>query len=927
MQNLKPIDIHMLKKRIQPFLLTILFVSFWTDALIAQKQFTFEDVLKFEDIKTPVISADGNWVSYGVWPEIGDGETRIQSVKGDNQLIIKRGINPRLTPDGSWAGALVQPPYIEAQNAGNNGPRQGAVLLNTSTQDTLMFEEVRRFSFTNNGKWALIHHYQSKEAEDAISKSDKTGTPVTLANLESGSSRTFQFVHEAAVDSTSRYAAFSRVDTTGEENGIYLISLEQSSPEEQKVAGFENALYSNLTWDHKNERLAFTATEMDTTHNYLPSDATIWLFTVGGETEPLVTPEDTVDGFRLRANNSLMWTHDGMRLFYGVTKAEMVAMDELKDESDTLTAENLYDTDRILKDIEGKVWHWDDPLIKTHEKQTWNSRKNHLYRAVYHLDTGTSVQLADERVPNVTPVHHTGKALGSSDLPYQKLRTWDGTYRDYYLIDLETGEAELILEKQRFGASLSPGGTHAAWFDGNDWNIMNTESGISRNLTSHIETPLYDEENDRPMPSGSYGIAGWTDQDRDLLIYDKYDLWQLSTENEDSRKITDGRKENRIYRIRNLNPKNETYARNERLLLTMYHDKNKNYGFYEARLGRSGVSRVMEKEKQFNIVALAEYSDAILFTQETYQEYPNLWVVSDRRFRDAVQVSHLHEDLTETFAWGEAELIDWQNMDGDTVQGILIYPGDYDPDKRYPVFIYYYERYSQRLYEFNKPVTNHRPNLAQYASDGYAVFLPDIWFDIPIPGYSATKNLVPGVQKLVEMGVADPAAIGLHGHSWSGYLTAHVVTQTDIFAAAVAGAPVGNMTSAYSGIRWGTGLARQFQYEQTQSRLGVSMWENLSPYIENSPVFFADRINTPLMIQHGDADEAVPWYQSIELYLALRRNAKESVFLHYYDEPHHLRKMANRLDYAIKMKEYMDHYLKGFPAPAWITDGVPYQGN
>jgi len=230
------------------------------------------------------------------------------------------------------------------------------------------------------------------------------------------------------------------------------------------------------------------------------------------------------------------------------------------------------------------------------------------------------------------------------------------------------------------------------------------------------------------------------------------------------------------------------------------------------------------------------------------------------------------------------------------------------------------------LYDFNTPVTNHRPNLAQYASDGYAVFLPDIWFDVPIPGYSATKNLVPGVQKLIEMGVADPDAIGLHGHSWSGYLTAQVVTQTDIFAAAVAGAPVGNMTSAYSGIRWGSGLARQFQYEQTQSRLGVSMWENLAPYIENSPVFFADRINTPIMIQHGDADEAVPWYQSIELYLALRRNAKESVFLQYHDEPHHLRKMANRLDYAIKMKEYMDHYLKGDPAPAWITEGVPYHG-
>lgn len=383
---------------------------------------------------------------------------------------------------------------------------------------------------------------------------------------------------------------------------------------------------------------------------------------------------------------------------------------------------------------------------------------------------------------------------------------------------------------------------------------------------------------------------------------------------------------NAFFRIYDLDEEKETFEPRERLLLTMYHDLNKNYGFYTARIGREGVERVLEEEKRFNIVEHAENDDAILYTRESFTEYPNLWVASDMRFRNPVQVSNLHEDLTEKYAWGHAELVDWINLDGKKVQGVLYYPGNYDPEKRYPVFIYYYERFSQRLHEFNAPYTNHRPNIAQYTSDGYAFFLPDVWFDVPLPGCSAAKNIVPGVQKLVEMGVADPDAIGLHGHSWSGYMTAHVVTQTDIFAAAVAGAPVANMTSAYGGIRWGSGLARQFQYEQAQSRLGVSLWEDRSPYIENSPLFFADRINTPLLIQHGDADEAVPWYQSIELYLAMRRLGKEAVFLQYHDEPHHLQKLPNRLDYAIKMKEFMDHYLKGKPAPQWITDGVQYLG-
>ena len=224
-------------------------------------------------------------------------------------------------------------------------------------------------------------------------------------------------------------------------------------------------------------------------------------------------------------------------------------------------------------------------------------------------------------------------------------------------------------------------------------------------------------------------------------------------------------------------------------------------------------------------------------------------------------------------------------------------------------------------------VVNHRPNFPFYTSNGYAMFLPDIRFDIGMPGRSAVDALVPGIQKLIDMGIADEHAIGLHGHSWSGYQTAHVITQTDVFACAVAGAPVSNMTSAYSGIRLGSGLARQFQYETAQSRIGGSLWEKRELYIENSPVFFADRINTPLLIQFGDIDDAVPWQQGVELYLALRRLDKDVVFLQYRGEPHHLKQYPNKVDYTIKMKEYLDHYLKGEPAPKWLAEGEPYNGD
>jgi dipeptidyl aminopeptidase/acylaminoacyl peptidase len=874
------------------------------------------------------MSADGEWVAYGVWPEIGDGEVRIKSVNGNNEYLIERGQNPQISKNGAWAGAIVYPPYIEAENAGEDKPKNDLVLLNNENGDTLTFEAVQSFEFSNDGRWAIVHHYQSEDVDEGEFKNPHIGKPVRLVRLDSGSELIIPFVNESVMDSTATTFAYSTVDTSATENGFFAINLQNDEPEPSKILGMKNAYYTNLTWDHNRSRIAFNATVLDTAREYQPMDASIITWTAF-EDDPvtILMPDDVEDGYRMRSENNLVWTHDGSRLFYGVMAEEMVAIDEKEAKSDSLTSENLYDIERILDDIEGMVWHWDDPRIKTHEKETWEDRKSHLYTAVYHLDEETSVQLATKEMPYVDIDHHSGKLLGSSDLPYLKEITWDGWYMDYYLVDQQTGEKEMLLEKQRFGADVSPNGKFAVWFDGKDWMLRPTEGSDVKNLTSELNIPFADEDNDRPQPDGSYGIAGWKDGDEAVLIYDKYDIWQFDAVSGESRSITDGfgREEQRIFRIEDLNPEEETFAHRANLLLSMYHDLDKNYGFYHARIGRSGVSPVLEMDKKFSILSVAEDAQSILFTQESYTEFPNLWVAEDHRFRDPVQVSNLHTDITDRFAWGRAELVDWLNMDGKEVQGVLIYPGNYEPGKRYPVFIYYYERFSQRLHDFNKPFTNHRPNFAQYTSDGYAVFLPDIWFDVPIPGYSATKNLVPGVQKLVQMGVADPDAIGLHGHSWSGYQTAHVVTQTDIFAAAVAGAPVGNMTSAYSGIRWGSGLARQFQYEQSQSRLGVSMWENLSPYIENSPVFYADRINTPLMIQHGDADEAVPWYQSIELYLALRRLGKESVFLHYFDEPHHLRKLPNRLDYAIKMKEYMDHYLKGEPAPQWISDGVPYR--
>ena len=683
-----------------------------------------------------------------------------------------------------------------------------------------------------------------------------------------------------------------------------------------------NGNYTTLTWNNEG-LLAYVSSTRDTVKEFDIVTLRIWDFSLKRVTGS-VNPDNLPEGWMIPSKNELSWTRDDQRLFFGlkpeIEKNEEGNKEQKEEEID------IYDLETLLKRGEVDVWHWNDPFIVPNQKKIWPRMKDHTYRAVFHLTSGNPVLLANEEMPDVRISQNPHYALGSSDIPYRKLRTWVGTFNDYYLVNLLDGSQKKIVSRLGSSAYLSPQGKFVVYYRDKHWYLYECQTEKSRNLTENLNSPFNNEDHDYPSPVPGYGIGGWTENDETVLIYDKYDIWEFPTGDKDAVNLTDskGRQEQITFRTQRLDREQRFFKKGEKLLLTAYHNMKKYKAFYTCTTGNPGVKKILEEEKNYRFLAKAKKDNTILYTRESYTEFPEIWV-SDTDFRSRKQITNVNPQIKD-FAWGEAELVEWSSLDGIPLQGVLIKPGNYKKGKQYPVLVYFYRFFSQRLHEFNQMVINHRPNFPFYASNGYAVFLPDIRFQIGYPGFSATKCLVPGIQKLIDLGIADPKAIALHGHSWSGYQTAFVITQTDIFACAIAGAPVSNMTSAYSGIRWGSGLARQFQYEQSQSRIGGSLWEYPERYIENSPVFFADRINTPLLIMFGDEDGAVPWYQGIELYLAMRRLEKDCIFLQYRGEPHHPQKYPNKLDYTIKMKEYLDHYCKGAPAPKWIKEGVPYQG-
>ena len=901
-------------KKITAFALIGLFVFFFVPqkTFSQNSQLTFKDVMKWEDISGQTISDDGQWMAYSVWPDRGDGEVRVRQVDDGKMYTITLGDDPEITSNGNWVGAELKPKLAKQIKAEQNQPVDGMVLLNTANGNMVKKDSVQSFTFSNDGNWVIIRHYQSKEVEEKKSKNRFLGTTLTLRNLSSGEEHTIPFVNEADFDSTSNYLAYSVVDTGGNSNGLYYRNLESSPSQQQQIISEEDGLFANLSWDNANQRLAFTQAAMDTTFETSDANLQVWSSSQD-DVNTLIEASETNKGWALRTNNDLEWTDDGSRLFFGLMARDMVEVDQKdEEEQDSL---DIYDREQILSKKGVDVWHYNDPRIKPHQKQTWSQRKERTYQSVYHMNDDRWVQLAsDSGVIGTSEQYEIRDDSRSGEIASQ-LKACPHLQR-------------VVLSGLPFGAEMSPNGQFVVFYQDKDWHLYDVEEDIYRNLTEEIDVPFYNEDHDYPYPTPGYDVAGWTSGDNSVLIYDKYDLWKFGTSEPSAVNITqDGRDREISYRIQEFDDEQEAFRSDEELLVRGYYDHKKYYGFYTVELDQQGAERRLETKHKYNFVAKPENSDRIFYSREKYDVYPNVWVADGITFDDTQRITDLHLNLHEKYNWGTAELIEWQGMDdGQTIRGAVIKPDNYNPEKKYPVLIYYYRFFSQRAYEFNNITNDDRPTLPQWVSDEYVVFLPDIRFEVGTPGFASTKSLVPGVNKLIEMGIADPDKLGLHGHSWSGYQTAFMVTQTDIFDAAIAGAPVSNMTSAYSGIRWGSGLARQFQYEQTQSRIGGSLWEYPERYVENSPVFYADRINTPMLMMFGDEDTAVPWYQGIEMYLAMRRLNKDAIFLQYRGEPHHLQEYGNRLDYAIKMKEYFDHYLRGAPAPKWITDGVPYRG-
>ncbi|SIN81564.1 S9 family peptidase [Algoriphagus halophilus] len=899
-----------------------------------KRSLTHQDYDGWESLRSEKITKDGRWVSYQISPQEGDGRIEIFPFKNpDNKYVIPRGTSFSFTADDQFVVGKILPQEDTVhllkvkKTKKEDMPTDSLFIYEMSTGEIEKYARVKSFDTpSEKGSWVAILFEKEKPAKkdpaDSTSKAEKPkktdGTKLLVRSLSGDQSFEFERVKSYGFAPNGDYFHFELAEEDTLDNAaIHILNL--ATGESQEIHQGMTS-YTMNKFSPQSKYLAFLTSD-DSTKAKKPYYQ-LQLFDIENKSLSQIADEHTdgiVENGRISENGSLKFSEDESRIFFG-TAPEYI--DYPYEEDST-----ILDDERPRLDI----WGWQDSQIQPMQLKRKSREESRSYLATMELNSGKIAQLETPDLQDVSLENKVTRevGLGTTNAPYERNYSWDIQIgRDVYLVDFKDGSRKLIEKDVSGFPSISPGGKYVYWYAGRDsaWVAYDIQSEEKINLTAGLDVPFYEELHDSPSNPGSYGSSGWLDEDEAILINDRYDIWKIDPKNPGAAsRITlgEGRKNKIEFRVEVLDREVLSIDPEEPLILNAFHEMTKESGYYSTRIdAKTAPKKLIFTPNRYYGLTKAKNSEEVLVRKSTYVENPDVYL-TDLTFQNLTKASNLNPQQA-TINWGTSELVSYLANDGTPLQGILFKPENFDPTKKYPMMVYFYERSSDGLYSYRSPAPSASTiNIPYFVSNEYVVFVPDIKYELGLPGPSAYNCIIPGVQAVVAKGFVDADNMAIQGQSWGGYQVAYLITQTNMFKAAGAGAPVVNMTSAYGGIRWGTGMSRMFQYEQTQSRIGGTLWQKPLYYIENSPLFFMDRVETPVLIMHNDEDGAVPWYQGIEMFMALKRLSKPAWLLQYNGEDHNLVNRRNRKDLSMRLSQFFDHYLKGAPAPLWMTEGLP----
>ena len=895
---------------------------------------------EWQSIGMKELSNNGSWVAYQVNAQESDNTLNFFGLKTDKNLSFHRGEQSVFTADSKFAVFKIRPFYKDLKLVRIKKKKEHEIakdsigILNLATNQVEKLPNIKSFKTPKKGGSFLAYLLEKEEAKnDKKDKSDSTKTKdkpskpagkdkkdtpleLVLRNLISGQKKSFKNVMNYEFSENGKQLIFSTkqekkdsLDKT--KYGVFLVNT-ATFVQKQLVDTIGD--FKQFAFDELANKVAFVGTSDEEKKE----NKTYYLYYSATNNPQQIKKSELLGlkkDWQVSENRQPKFSKDGNSLFIGL-------MPKLAEKDTTLIADDYAKVD---------VWSYKDDFIQPQQLKNLEREKKRSYLSVIDLSNPVKVtQLADLDMNQVEILNegNSNFALGTSDNAYRLSSNWDVTGRkDYYIINTKTGQRELFAKALAGKVEMSPNGKFAVFYNAENglWSSYNIETKETKVLNKKLKVKFYDEENDSPTLAQEYGVAYFTDNDETVLIKDRYDIWEFDLAgNRRPENMTNGfgRKHNITFDINQLNDDIKTLNRDNLVYLGAFNNQNKQSGVYQTIISKAKNPEevVMSNTWGAQKMTKALNANEFIYTKESFRNSPDVYVSTN--FKDEKKISAINPQQKD-YLWGNGELVTWKTYSGKDATGVVYKPENFDPNKKYPMIVYFYEKLSDNLNRYQAPApTPSRINHTYFVSNDYIVFTPDISYTIGHPGKSAEDYINSGVEALKKNTWVNGSKIAIQGQSWGGYQVAHLITATNMYAAAWTGAPVVNMTSAYGGIRWGTGMSRQFQYEQTQSRIGKTLWEAPELYIENSPLFNMPKVTTPVVIMHNDEDGAVPWYQGIEMFMALRRLGKPVWMLNYNGDDHNLIKRANKNDIQQRQVQFFDHYLKDKPAPKWMTEGV-----
>ena len=608
-------------------------------------------------------------------------------------------------------------------------------------------------------------------------------------------------------------------------------------------------------------------------------------------------------------NVELTVSRDGKKVFFGITP--VVARD----------------TTVVAGAVE--IWNAKDKMIYP-ERTLLASVKHPQYLAVWYPELDIVRQISTAEQPWVMLSGNQEYALVAALLQYVPKYKWIADM-DYYLVNLETGQRDFFLKEQSGfmdHMGISPDGRYINYYKESNWWVYDIKRQAHTNVTKGLDVSWDNRATDPGNELNVWRQPGWTIDDQWSLYYDYNDIWAISHDGLERKRLTRGKEKQLRFRFDASAVSDKQgfnylgigiyrYDLSKNVLLTAQDLYGGATGYYLLQPNKGAVPVAMDNSAITKLQKGKE-SNAFVYVTQRFDHPPTLM------FRNEIDkptvILKQSNSQQELYQWGKSEMIHYKNSKGRVLNGALFYPSGYDSSKRYPMVVYIYDIVSHRVNNYVNPTIHNTLgfNITNLTTSGYAVLLADIAFEKGNTGFSAVDCVTKAASTVVEMGIADPRRLALMGHSFGGYETNFIITQTNMFATAISGAGVSDTMGHYFNFNTVYKDIDGWRYENQQYRMGFSFFENQEAYYRNSPLFNAKTITTPLLTWAGAQDSNVQPRQAATFYAALRRLQKEHVMLVYPNDGHIFYNPKNQEDVTRKMQDWFGHYLKGEAKAMWM---------